>query len=139
MRGRSNERHDVAMIRILTLTGNIDRAVHQVKTFCQRYPPVNVREPAPKPALRSTRTALLGTRPLVRMTTTVDVPDDTVPPLLTFVDLEILHHRLVAAGKADMVRFLTYTCKAYEGSLRMRRDGTLKAEPAKEDALIHAT
>jgi hypothetical protein len=83
--------------------------------------------------MRSTRTVLVGTRPLVRMSSTVEVPDDTVPPLLTFIDVEVLHHRLVAAGRLDMVRFLTYWCKSYEGALRVRRDRTIKAEPAKED------
>jgi len=131
---RSIERAHVAMIRVLTITGNIDRAVEHVKTFCKRYPPADIRKPAPKPAMRSTRTALVGARPLVRMSSTVEVPDDTVPPLLTFMDVEILHHRLAAAGKLEAVRYLTYVCKSYEGALRMRRDRTLGAEPTREDS-----
>jgi hypothetical protein len=67
------------------------------------------------------------------MTSTVEVPDDNVPPLLTFEDLEILHHRLVATGRRKEIGFLKYVCKAYEGALRARRDGTMKAEPAKTD------
>jgi hypothetical protein len=68
------------------------------------------------------------------MTSTVEVPDDDVPPLLTFGDLDVLHHRLVAAGRRDEIGFLKYVCKTYEGALRARRDGTMKAEPAKTDA-----
>lgn len=66
------------------------------------------------------------------MTSTVELPDDTVPPLLTFPDLEILHHRLVAADKIDAVGYLKWLCKAYEGALRNRRNLTMRAEPPKE-------
>lgn len=65
------------------------------------------------------------------MTSATELPDDTVPPLLTFTDIELLHHRLVAAGKKKEIGFLKYTCKAYEGGLRIRRDATMRAEPAR--------
>jgi len=109
--------------------GNLDRSVGQVKVFAERYPPSSTRQPAPKLPLQSTRTVLHGPRPLVRMTSTTELPDDTVPPLLTFTDVEILHHRLVAAGRKDAIGYIKYVCKAYEGALRIRRDLTMRAEP----------
>jgi hypothetical protein len=115
--------------------GDLDQAVDQVKAFAKRYPPSGTRQPAPKLPLRSTRTVLQGPRPLVRMTSTVEVPDDTVPPLLTFTDVEVLHHRLVAAGRKDAIGYIKYICKAYEGALRTRRDLTMRAEPAHERAI----
>lgn len=117
---------------VITRTGNIDRAVHQVRTFAQRYPPSALRAPIEKPALRSTRTVLVGQRPLVRMTSTAEVPDDNVPPLLMFDDLEVLHHRLVARENSRAeIGYLTYLCKAYEWALRARRDEAMKAVPHK--------
>lgn len=103
-----------------------------MKAFAERYSPLSVSQPAPKLPLRSTRTVLQGQRPLVRMTSTVELPDDKVPPLLTFSDVEILHHRLVAVGNLDAVGYLKWLCKAYEGALRTRRNLTMRAEPPKE-------
>lgn len=80
--------------------------------------------------MQSTRAVLQGQRPLVRMTSTVEIPDDTVPPLLTFADLESLHHRLVAARRNDDIGYIKYICKTYEWSLRTRRNLTMRAEPA---------
>jgi hypothetical protein len=112
--------------------GDLDRAVGQVKTFAGRYAPLSTRQPAPKLPLQSTRTVLHASRPLVRMISTTELPDDTVPPLLTFGDVEILHHRLVAAGRRDDIGYIKYVCKAYEGALRVRRDLTMRAEPVQE-------
>jgi hypothetical protein len=67
------------------------------------------------------------------MTSTVQVPDDKVPPLLTFTDLEVLHNGLVAANKRDMIGYIKFVCKAYEGALRMRRDMTMRSEPVHTD------
>jgi hypothetical protein len=39
-------------------------------------------------------------QPLVQMISTVKVPDNTILPLLTFMDMEILHHWLIAPGEA---------------------------------------
>ncbi len=61
----------------------------------------------------------------MRLTTALDVQDDCVPPLLTFADLEALHHRLVAAGDLRGVGYVKWTCKAYEGALRRRREAAL--------------
>jgi len=63
----------------------------------------------------------------VRLTSAVHVPDDTVPPLLTFSSLEILHHRLIAAGNKQALGYVKYVCKAYEYALRIRREETMKA------------
>ncbi|KII83612.1 hypothetical protein PLICRDRAFT_58314 [Plicaturopsis crispa FD-325 SS-3] len=132
---RMVERAHTAMIRISTLLRNLPRAVEQLKNFVRRYPPSDVRAAPIKPAFRSTRTSLVGERPLVRMIPSTDIPDDGVPPLLLFRDLEILHHRLVAAGSTqrDAIGYVKYVCKAYEGSLRMRRINTLRAEPESRD------
>ena len=111
---------------------DLERALDQVKAFAERHPPLSVSQPVPKHPFRSTRTVLQGQRPLVRMTSTVELPDDTVPPLLTFSDVEILHHRLVAAGRMDAVGYLKWLCKAYEGALRARRNLTMRAEPPKQ-------
>ena len=108
-------------------SGKLDEAIEYVKTFFQRYPPSSIKQVHPKPALRSTRTVLVGERPLVRLTSTVDMTDNTVPPLLTFSDLEVLHHKLVSAERVDEIGFVKYVCKAYEGALRIRRDGTIKS------------
>lgn len=109
-----------------------------VKGFVAAYPPQQVRTPPPKPEFRSTRTNLIAPRPLVRMFNAVDIPDDAVPPLLSFPEIEALHHRLVAAGpaRAKDIKYLKWMCKAYEGALRMRREKALavpKPRPRSED------
>ncbi len=100
-----------------------------MRAFVQKYPPKAVRQALPKHEIRSTRTVLEGTRPLVRLSSTLDIPDDTVPPLLTFPEVEVLHHRLVAKNRVDGIKYLKWVCKSYEGSLKMRRDRTIKAVP----------
>jgi hypothetical protein len=75
---------------------------------------------------------LFANRPLVRLTSAVAVSDDTVPPLLTFVDLDVLHNRLRRMGKRDLIGYIKWVCITYQGSLRKRRDKVLKTEPAKE-------
>jgi len=97
--------------------------------FAERYPPSALYTPTPKPALRSTRTVLVGQRPLVRLTSSTEVPDDHVPPLLMFDDVELLHHRLVAAEAREDIGYLKYLCKAYEWALRARRDNTMRSLP----------
>jgi hypothetical protein len=66
-------------------------------------------------------------RPLVRLTTALDVQDDEVPPLLMFADVEVLHHRLVAASDLRSLAYVKWVCKSYEGALRKRREEALKA------------
>lgn len=115
--------------------GRPGRALTLVKAFAEAYPPSRITRPTPKDSLRSTRTTLVGARPLVRFTSTTDVPDDAVPPLLTFMDLEVLHHKLVAAGHREGIAYLTWLCKAYKGALSRRREASIKAEPVDEGAV----
>lgn len=76
--------------------------------------------------MRETRVVLADRgRPLVRLTTPLDVQDDYVPPLLVFADVEALHHRLVAAGDLRGIAYVKWVCKAYEGALRRRREAAL--------------
>ncbi|KAG6902918.1 hypothetical protein C0995_009309 [Termitomyces sp. Mi166 len=126
------ERAHIAMIRVLALTNDLDRAMQHLRTFAARYPPSDVRAPTPKPAMRSSRTVLTGSRPLVRMTSNFDVPDDHVPPLIMFDDIEILHHRLVARRSVADIKYVAWLSKAYEGALRARRNAALKLRAGKE-------
>ncbi|KAF8824496.1 hypothetical protein HHX47_DHR8000075 [Lentinula edodes] len=119
------ERAHVAWIRMLTLTNNTDRALSHLRTFVQKYPASAIRFPQKsstpihsqtttflKPAMRSTRTSLVGARPLVRLTSPVSAASaisivspvneqvggsgGQIPPLLMWRDLEVLHHRIIA-------------------------------------------
>ncbi|KAF8658409.1 hypothetical protein AX16_001962 [Volvariella volvacea WC 439] len=124
------ERAHIARIRTLALVGDLNGALTHVRAFFALYPPSAIRQFDPKLSISSTRTVLTGNKPLVRMTGTSEIPDDRVPPLLTFGDLEILHHRLVAAGdRENAIGYLKYVSKAYEWALRVRRDEAMKAKP----------
>lgn len=105
-----------------------DRAMDHLKAFAAQHPPNDVRTPTPKTLLRSTRTSLVGSRPLVRMTCETEVPDDHVPPLLMFRDIEVLHHRLTDEGRTKDIGYVTWLCKSYEWALRVRRDASVKAK-----------
>ncbi|KAJ6578876.1 hypothetical protein DFH09DRAFT_1361225 [Mycena vulgaris] len=129
MDARMVERAHVAFMRVLALNGQVERALDHIKAFAERYPPAHLFERAPKASFRSTRTVLVGARPLVRLTSTTEVPDDNVPPLLMFQDLEILHHRLVATSNVPGIAYIKYLSKAYEWALRGRRDAAMKARP----------
>jgi hypothetical protein len=112
-------------------TGRLDEALACLRAFVARYPPSDVREPSStatqRPDMRSTRVLLAaGNRPLVRLTTALDVQDDDVPPVLTFTDIEVLHHRLVAADDRRSLAYVKWVCKAYDGALRKRREAALQ-------------
>ncbi|TRM63312.1 hypothetical protein BD626DRAFT_402875 [Schizophyllum amplum] len=137
IKARLIERAHVAYVRTMALSGYIAKAVAQLRLFTERYPASAVQTHNPSLATRSTRTALLATdRPVVRSLSRTEIPDDTVPPLLTFKDVEIVHHRLVnltrslgpsiRARAAKDIKFLNYTVKAYEWALRNRRNETMK-------------
>ena len=99
-----------------------------MRAFVARYPPYNVRTMAPPVArdMRASRVSLADRgRPLVRLTTPLDVQDERVPPLLAFADVEALHHRLVAAGDLRGVAYVKWVSKAYEGALGRRREAAL--------------
>ncbi|KAG7094683.1 hypothetical protein E1B28_005503 [Marasmius oreades] len=138
---RTIEKLHAAYIKILSLTDNLDQALDHVRSFVARYHPSSVRcsRQPQKPNYRSMRTSLVAARPLVRLSTETEVPDDGVPPLLTFSDLEVLHHRLVAANRGEAIGYIKYICKAYEWALRVRRDETMRArpmEPENKEALV---
>ena len=49
------------------------------------------------------------------------MPDDNVPPFLTFADIEMLHYRLIASVKAQGKNgYIEWVCKAYEHVRRRR-------------------
>ncbi|KAI1787345.1 hypothetical protein LXA43DRAFT_714629 [Ganoderma leucocontextum] len=123
------ERAYVAMIHVLSRMGHAREAVRLVRTFVDRYPPNMIRTPNAKHALRSTRTVLVAPRPIVRMMSPTDVPDDTVPPLLTFPELEVLHHKLVAIGDRENIGYIKYVCMSYQGALKRRKEAALHAKP----------
>ncbi|KAI9449004.1 hypothetical protein BJY52DRAFT_1364065 [Lactarius psammicola] len=124
---RHIQRAYAARIRIHALTGQLDEALACLRAFVARYPPYSVRATAQRHwDMRATRVSLVDRgRPLVRLTTPLDVQDDCVPPLLAFADVEALHHRLVAAGDLRGVAYVKWVCKAYEGALRRRREAAL--------------
>jgi hypothetical protein len=110
----------------------LDEALDRLRAFVARYPPHTVRVTTPHHAeqklreMRATRVGLADRgRPLVRLTTPLDVQDERVPPLLVFADVEVLHHRLVAAGDLRGIAYVKWVCKAYEGELRRRREAAL--------------
>ena len=111
----------------------VNRAMDHIRGFAARYDPQALRIPSVKPDLRSTRTLLDAPRPLVRMTSTTEVPDDHVPPFLTFADVEIVHHRLVALGMYKEIGYLKWLCKAYEWALRVRKDQAARAPVVKSE------
>ncbi|KAJ6630104.1 hypothetical protein B0H10DRAFT_2208233 [Mycena sp. CBHHK59/15] len=119
---RMVERAHVAFMRVLTLNGQLERALTHIKAFAERYPPSHLHNRSPNPSLRSTRTVLVGARPLVRLTS----PN------------EVLHHRLVAASMWPEVGYIKYISKAYEWALRGRRDAAMKARPAPNTRSITA-
>ncbi|KAI0651175.1 hypothetical protein C8Q79DRAFT_898304 [Trametes meyenii] len=136
MDARMVERAYTAKIRVLAMSGRLREAVQLVRAFVERYPPDVVKQVQPKPALRSGRIMLQAPRPLVRMYSAVEVPDDTVPPLLSFPEVELLHHRLVDAGDEASIRYLKWVCMAYAGALKGRKHATLRAEPVALDSEV---
>ncbi|KZT03252.1 uncharacterized protein LAESUDRAFT_762039 [Laetiporus sulphureus 93-53] len=125
------ERANTAMIQLLSLTREHTRALEVVRVFAERYPPSALLKTPSQNSLRSTRVQLEGAKPLVRLYHPTDVPDDNVPPLLTFTELELLKHRLVAAGDRSGIDYINWLCKSYEGSLRRRRDAMVSAKSLK--------
>ncbi|KAJ6498181.1 hypothetical protein C8R47DRAFT_1212500 [Mycena vitilis] len=135
---RMVERAHVAFMRVLVLNGQLQRALDHIKAFEQRYPPSHLYERRRKAGFRSTKTVLVGARPLVRLTAPNEIPDDTVPPLLMFNDLEILHHRLVAASMRSGIAYVKYLCLAYEWGLRSRKNAVMKARVERNEHAIAA-
>lgn len=106
--------------------GHLHEAMDFLHQFVARYPPPFVKQPSPPDPKRSTRTSLYAERPIVRLTERSTVPEDRIPPFLMFRDLNLLHHRAIAAKRPDYIAYITWVSKAYEGALRQRRVGTLR-------------
>ncbi|KAJ3564336.1 hypothetical protein NP233_g8356 [Leucocoprinus birnbaumii] len=124
------ERAYAARLRLLVSNKQVNQAMALVRLFVERYPPAAIRPPPERDYFQSTRTSLFGAaRPLVRMTSRVDIPDDSVPPFLTFYDLEYLHHKLVQTGRKQEMAYLKWVSKSYEWMLRVRRDESYKTNP----------
>ena len=120
---------------IFDRTGDLDKAIAHLREFVRKYPPQTICQPTTKPVMRSTRTSLVGPRPLIRLMPSADIPDDNVPPFLTFADIEVLHHRLIASerkGAWEHIGYIKWMCKAYEWALRVRRHETLRARAVKD-------
>ena len=107
-----------------------------MRGFQQRYPPDTVSENLnPDLQVIVSKPGLEGPRPLVRLSERGLVNDDSVPPALTFTDVEILHHRLTTAGSGGEPRkkdidYLTWSISAYEGRLKDRRGMNLLVDDA---------
>lgn len=56
-----------------------------------------------------------------------EIGDDTIPPMLSFRDVEVLHLRLVAKEDVKAIRSLGYVIESYQGSLRMRKKKAVTA------------
>ncbi|KZT37148.1 hypothetical protein SISSUDRAFT_1048902 [Sistotremastrum suecicum HHB10207 ss-3] len=130
LEARHIERAWAAMIRIFALNDLTSEAMELVETFTRMYPPKDVAEPfAPKEPIDSNRVLLEGLRPLVRFSSITEIGDDTVPPMLTFRDVEVLHHRFVIEEDEKALGRLTYHCRSYQGAIRARKARTLKTQP----------
>lgn len=140
------------LTRPISRLNMLDKAMEQVRLFAQAFPPKALPTlPTPtKPPLRSTHTILssnpdqsintvaiptpsassilsdIGGRPLVRFTSDTELVDDSVPPFLTFGDIQFLHHRLVKANRLTDISYLKWLLESYLGSLRRRRERTLR-------------
>jgi len=106
----------------------LDEAMNHLRAFASKYPPQDLTRPPPKHPLQSTRVSLEAVKPLVRIVSPADVPDDHVPPLLMFRDMEILHHRLLFDDRVKDIGYVKWLSKAYEWALRVRRDKAVKAK-----------
>jgi hypothetical protein len=100
----------------------------QLHAFAAKYPPNDVRTLPLKPHVRSTCTSLVGQRTLVH-TKATEVPVDKVPLLMTFHDVEILHHWLIAEARVKDIKYVMWLCKVYGYGLRKRRDEAIESKP----------
>ena len=96
-----------------------------VREFTHKYPPSALLPLPSSPSSSDPKNELQ-----VHLTTPSSTPDDTIPPFLTFRDLQVLHERLTRGAGVHPMRkaqlgFLTYISKAYEGALVKRRAAAL--------------
>lgn len=64
-------------------------------------------------------------RPLVQMVSPTLVADPSVPPWLSFNDIDALHQRLLPLQRWSDVEYLTWLTRAYGGGVRRRRETAL--------------
>lgn len=64
-------------------------------------------------------------RPLVQLVSPTLVTDPHIPPWLSFVDVEVLHQRLLALERWKDVGYLTWLTRAYAGAVKKRRNVSL--------------
>ena len=113
---------------------DLEGALSLVREIQERYPPDMVSENLnPDLQVIVSKSGLEGPRPLVRLSERGLVNDDTVPPALTFSDVETLHHRLTTAGPGGEPRrkdidYLKWLTSAYAGRLKDRRGMNLLVE-----------
>lgn len=93
-----------------------------VRRFEHMYPPRALRNALPPSPLRGMTTNLTGLRPLVRLSSTTQVADDTVQPMMLFKRVHVLHQRLLLKERHKDIKHLTWLTSAYEGNVLMRRD-----------------
>lgn len=112
----------------------MEGALSLVREMQERYPPDMVSENLnPDLQVIVSKSGLEGPRPLVRLSERGLVNDDSVPPALTFADVETLHHRLTTAGPGGEPRrkdidYLKWLTSAYAGRLKDRRGMNLLVE-----------
>jgi hypothetical protein len=116
----------------------LDEALATVREFVNAFPPEKTIHAYGTSGLRGMATSLDAQRPLVRLSTTTSVADDTVPPMLLFKDVASLHQRLVQSERHKDVKYLTGVTKSYEGYLMLRRDNAWdRVRPQLVQRMIH--
>ena len=63
------------------------------------------------------------------MTSSTEIGDDTIPPILTFHNVELLHHRLVVLEDTKSIKRLDYVLRCYSGLVRARRKANMRTDP----------
>jgi hypothetical protein len=69
----------------------------------------------------NSRVRLDGPHSLVKATQRGLLEDDSVPPVLTFSDVALLHQALSRSRRLTDISYLTYMSHAYAGAVRDRR------------------
>ncbi|KLO18754.1 hypothetical protein SCHPADRAFT_844714 [Schizopora paradoxa] len=95
-------------------------------------------------SMLSTRISLFADRPLVRLSSPADDVStksglaDSTPPLLSFTDLELLHHRLVCEGPSRRkdIAYLKWVCSAYKGALKKRWESAVSTRASSNTEAI---
>jgi len=90
---------------------------------------VDSSQPTADPPIPASSTAAQlksqALRPLVQLVSPTLVTDPHIPPWLSFVDVEVLHQRLLALERWKDVGYLTWLTRAYAGAVKNRRNVSL--------------